>query len=164
MDCSGWVLVLVSIGSAVLWWLPDIELADLDNMAYALPDKPSVAVLSFDNLSADKEQEYFSDGITEDIITDLSKISGLFVVARNSTFSYKGQPVMVRQVAEELGVRYILEGSVRRTEDEIRVTARLIDALRGTHVWAERYDNELKDIFRCSHKSHNRWQKHWQLQ
>jgi adenylate cyclase len=98
-------------------------------------------------MSSDAEQEYFSDGITEDIITDLAKISGLFVVARNSTFTYKGQAVKIRQVAEELGVRYVLEGSVRRAQDKIRITAQLIDALTGNHIWAERYDRELKDVF-----------------
>jgi len=143
------VLALVAGGGA-WWWQAqqsEVERADPAKMAYALPDKPSIAVLPFDNLSADKEQEYFSDGITEDIITDLSKISGLFVVARNSTFTYKGQPVKVRQVAEELGVRYVLEGSVRRADDKIRITAQLIDALSGNHLWAERYDRELKDVF-----------------
>jgi TolB-like protein len=141
---------LVIVGGLTSWlkpWRSDVERADPAKMAYALPDKPSVAVLPFENLSADKEQEYFTDGVTEDIITDLSKISGLFVVARNSTFTYKGQPVKVRQVAEELGVRYVLQGSVRRAEEKIRITAQLIDALQGNHLWAERYDRELKDVF-----------------
>jgi len=141
---------LVIVGGFISWlqpWKSEVERADPAKMAYALPDKPSIAVLPFDNLSADKEQGYFSDGVTEDIITDLSKISGLFVVARNSTFTYKGQPVKVRQVAEELGVRYVLQGSVRRAEGKIRITARLIDALQGNHLWAERYDRELKDVF-----------------
>ncbi len=119
----------------------------MGNATLTLPDKPSIAVLPFDNLSPDKEQAYFSDGVTEDIITDLSKISGLFVVARNSTFTYKDKPVKVRQVAEELGVRYVLQGSVRRAEEKIRITAQLIDARKGTHLWAERYDRELKDVF-----------------
>ena len=139
------------VASGLIAWLQfgkaDFESADLDKMAYALPDKPSIAVLPFDNLSADAEQDYFSDGITEDIITDLSKVSGLFVVARNSTFTYKGQAAKVGQVAEELGVRYVLEGSVRRSGNTIRVTAQLIDALAGNHLWAERYDRELEDIF-----------------
>ena len=116
-------------------------------MAFPLPDKPSIAVLPFVNMSEDPKQEYFSDGMTEDLITDLSKISGLFVIARNSTFTYKGKVVKVKQVAEELGVRYVLEGSVRRAGDEIRINAQLIDALSGHHLWAERYDRELKDIF-----------------
>ena len=141
---------LVIVGGFISWlqpWKSEVERADPAKMAFALPDKPSIAVLPFDNLSADKEQGYFSDGVTEDIITDLSKISGLFVVARNSTFTYKGQPVKVRQVAEELGVRYVLQGSVRRAEEKIRITAQLIDALQGNHLWAERYDRELKDVF-----------------
>jgi adenylate cyclase len=98
-------------------------------------------------MSGDPEQEYFSDGITEDVITDLSKLSGLFVIARNSTFTYKGKPVKIRQVAEELGVRYVLEGSVRRAGDQVRITAQLIDATTGGHVWAERYDGALTDVF-----------------
>jgi TolB-like protein/class 3 adenylate cyclase len=141
---------LVIVGGLTLWmqlWKPDVELADPTKMAYPLPDKPSVAVLSFENLSANKEQEYFSDGVTEDIITDLSKVSGLFVIAHNSSFTYKGQPVEVRQVAEELGVRYVLQGSVRRAENKIRITAQLIDALKGNNIWAERYDRELRDVF-----------------
>jgi adenylate cyclase len=112
-----------------------------------LPDKPSIAVLAFDNLSGDPEQEYFSDGLSEEIITALSKINELFVIARNSSFSYKGKPVKIKQVAEELGVRYVLEGSVRKDEDRVRITAQLIDALDGHHLWAERYDRHLKDIF-----------------
>jgi adenylate cyclase len=115
-------------------------------MAYPLPDKPSIAVLAFVNMSGDPEQEYFSDGLTEEIITTLSKVSELFVIARQSTFTYKGKPVKVKQVAEELGVRYVLEGSVRKSKDRVRVTAQLIDALTGHHLWAEAYDRELKDI------------------
>ena len=141
------VVVLLGAGSAWLWWPSDTERAALSRMAYALPDRPSIAVLPFDNMSNDPEQEYFSDGISEDIITDLSKISGLFVVARNSSFTYKGTPVKIRQVAEDLGVRYVLEGSVRRSGDHIRINTQLIDALEGDHLWAERYDRELKDIF-----------------
>jgi adenylate cyclase len=112
-----------------------------------LPEKPSIAVLPFDNLSEDPEQEYFSDGITEEIITALSKVPKLFVIARNSTFTYKDKPVKVQQVSEELGVQYVLEGSVRKAGDEIRITAQLIDALNGHHLWAERYDRTLDDIF-----------------
>jgi len=126
---------------------PSIEPASVDKMALPLPDKPSIAVLAFDNLSGDPEQEYFSDGITEDIITSLSKSDQLFVIARNSTSTYKGKPVKVKQVAEELGVRYVLEGSVRKSEDQVRITAQLIDATAGHHLWAERYDRDLKDIF-----------------
>jgi adenylate cyclase len=112
-----------------------------------LPDKPSIAVLPFDNLSNDPEQEYFSDGLAEDLITDLSKISGLFVIARNSAFAFKGQPIDVRRVAEELGVRHVLEGSVRKAGGKVRINAQLIDAASGGHIWAERYDGELEDIF-----------------
>lgn len=124
-----------------------VEPASLDKMLYQLPDKPSIAVLPFDNLSGDKAQEYFSDGITEEIITALSKVPKLFVIARNSTFTYKGKPVKVKQVSEELGVRYVLEGSVRKVENQVRITAQLIDAIKGYHLWAERYDRDLKDIF-----------------
>ena len=116
-------------------------------MAFPLPDKPSVAVLPFVNMSRDPEQEFFSDGMTEEIITALSKVPQLFVIARNSTFTYKGKPVKVKQVSEELGVRYVLEGSVQKSGDRVRITAQLIDALSGHHLWAERYDRDLKDIF-----------------
>jgi TolB-like protein/Flp pilus assembly protein TadD len=116
-------------------------------MKYPLPDRPSIAVLPFLNMSKDPDQEYFSDGITEDLITDLSKISGVMVIARNSTFPYKGKPVKIKQVAEDLGVRYILEGSVRKAGDEVRINAQLIDALTGHHLWAERYDGSMKDVF-----------------
>ena len=113
----------------------------------SLPDKPSIAVLPFANLSGDPEQEYFSDGITEDLITDLSKISGLFVISRNSVFLYKGKAVKPEQVSRELGVRYLLEGSVRKAGNQVRITAQLVDATTGYHLWADRYDRELQDIF-----------------
>jgi adenylate cyclase len=112
-----------------------------------LPDKPSIAVLPFDNMSGDPEQEYLADGISEDLITALSKIRWFFVIARNSTFTYKDQAVEVTQVAKELGVRYVIEGSVRKAGNRVRVTAQLIDAMTGRHVWAERYDRDLTDIF-----------------
>ncbi len=112
-----------------------------------LPDKPSIAVLPFDNMSGDPEQEYFSDGITEDIITDLSQVSGLFVIARNSTFTFKGKPVHVKEVSRKLGVRYVVEGSVRKAGNRVRVTAQLIDGITSGHVWADRYDRDLEDIF-----------------
>jgi len=112
-----------------------------------LPDKPSIAVLAFDNLSGDPEQEYFSDGIAENIITALSKVGELFVIARNSSFTYKGKPVKVQQIGRELGVRYVLEGSVQKSGDRVRITSQLIDARNGQHLWAEKYDRELKDIF-----------------
>jgi len=115
--------------------------------ALPLPDKPSIAVLPFTNMSGDREQEYFSDGITEDLITALSKLPVLFVIARNSTFTYKGKAVKVQQVGRELGVQYVLEGSVRKAGNQVRVTAQLADATTGDHVWAERYDRPLQDIF-----------------
>ena len=116
-------------------------------MAFPLPDRPSIAVLPFDNLSQDPEQEYFSDGLTEEIIAALSSVPKLFVIARNSTYTYKGKPVKVQQVSEELGVQYVLEGSVRKGGDKIRITAQLIDAITGKHLWAKRYDRNLDDIF-----------------
>jgi len=112
-----------------------------------LPDKPSIAVLPFLNMSGDPEQEYFSDGMSEDITTALSQSSNMFVIARNSTFAYKEKPVNVQQVARELGVRYVLEGSVRKVGHRVRITAQLIDATTGHHLWAERYDRDLEDIF-----------------
>jgi adenylate cyclase len=117
------------------------------DIAPSIPDKPSIAVLPFDNMSGDAEQEYFSDGMSEDLITDLSKISGLFVIARNSSFAYKGKPTKVQQISRELGVRFVLEGSIRKAGNRIRITAQLIDADSGGHLWAERFDRELTDIF-----------------
>jgi len=116
-------------------------------LAFPLPDKPSLAVLPFDNLSGDSSQDYFSDGITESIITALSNLSNFFVIARNSTFTYKGKPVKVQQVAEDLGVRYVLEGSVRKAGDKVRINAQLVDATTGHHLWAERFDGTFGDIF-----------------
>ncbi len=116
-------------------------------LAPARPDAPSIAVLPFANMSGDAEQEYFSDGITEDVITDLSRLSGLLVIARNSTFTYKGRATDVRQVGRELGVSHVLEGSVRRTGDRLRITAQLLEAATGHHLWAERYDRRIEDVF-----------------
>ncbi|HMD66295.1 MAG TPA: adenylate/guanylate cyclase domain-containing protein, partial [Stellaceae bacterium] len=113
----------------------------------ALPDKPSIAVLPFANMSGDPEQEYFADGMVEEIITALSRIRWLFVIARNSSFTYKGQAIDVKQVGRELGVRYVLEGSVRKAGGRVRITAQLIDALSGTHLWADRFDGSLEDVF-----------------
>jgi adenylate cyclase len=113
----------------------------------ALPDKPSIAVLPFENLSGDPNQEYFADGVSEDIITELTRFSDLFVIARNSSFKYKGKAVDLRQVGRELGVRYVLEGSIRRSGDRVRISAQLVDSGTGAHRWAERYDRELKDVF-----------------
>lgn len=121
--------------------------ADDDAAELPLPDRPSIAVLPFDNLSGEAQQEYFIDGITEDVITELSRFRSIFVIARNSSFSYKGKVVDVRRVAKQLGVRYVLEGSIRRADQRIRVAAQLVDALSGAHVWAERYDRALDDLF-----------------
>ena len=148
---AGAIAVLVAIIGVAVWKFylrpPPIEPALIEKMPFALPDKPSIAVLPFDNLSGDPEQEYFSDGLTDEIIAVLSKVPKLFVIARNSTFTYKGKPVKVQQVSEELGVRYVLEGSVKKAGDKIRITAQLIDALSGHHLWAEQYDRNLDDIF-----------------
>src|SRR5262245_49658263 len=116
-------------------------------MALALPDKPSIAVLAFDNLSGDPEQGYFVDGMVEEIITALSRIRWLFVIARNSSFTYKGRAVDVKQVGRELGVLYVLEGSVRRAGNRIRISAQLLDATTGAHLWADRFDAQLADVF-----------------
>jgi TolB-like protein len=143
------MLIVVMVASLKLWLYlsPEMDPASEEKMAYPLPERPSIAVLPFVNLTGDPSQEYLSDGITENIITVLSEVPQLFVIARNSTFAYKGKPVKVQQVAEDLGVRYVLEGSVARSGDRIRVTAQLIDALNGHHLWTERYDRELKDLF-----------------
>ena len=121
--------------------------ASLPSAPLSLPDKPSIVVLALQNMSADPEQDYFADGIAEDIITDLSKVSGLLVIARNSAFAYKGRAADLRQVCRELGVRHALEGSVRKAGNRVRITTQLIDGTTGGHVWAERYDRELTDIF-----------------
>src|SRR5262249_3467455 len=112
-----------------------------------LPDKPSIAVLPFQNLSGDPEQEYFADGMAEDIITELSRYPDLFVVARNSSFTYRGKTIRVTEVARELGVQFVLEGSVRRDSNRVRITAQFVDALSGNHLWAQRYDRSLEDLF-----------------
>jgi TolB-like protein/class 3 adenylate cyclase len=146
-------VLIVGAAAVVIWNVyfrpapPVEELAVEPIRSLELPDKPSIAVLPFVNMSGDPEQEYFSDGITEDLITDLSKISGLFVIARNSVFVYKGKGVKTAEVGRELGVRYVLEGSVRKANDRVRITAQLVDANTGGHLWAERYDRDLKDIF-----------------
>jgi len=123
---------------------PKPSVAEID---LSLPDKPSIAVLPFNNMSGDPEQEYFTDGVSEDVITELSRFRSLFVIARNSSFTYKGRAVDVRTVAKELGVRYVLEGSIRKAANRIRVTAQLIDSLTGNHIWAEKYDRVLEDVF-----------------
>jgi TolB-like protein/class 3 adenylate cyclase len=150
--------LILGAGAMAIWHFllrsapPPVEVASVEKMAFKLPDKPSIAVLPFVNMSEDPKQEYFSDGMTEDLITDLSKISGLFVIGRNSTFTYKGKTVKTRQVAEELGVRYVLEGSVRRAGEKVRINAQLIDATTGHHLWAERYDGNTNDIFALQDK------------
>ena len=142
------LLLAVAVG---IWQFyirrPTIEPASVEKMAYPLPDKPSIAVLPFENISSDPEQDLIVDGITDSIITGLSQVPDLFVVARNSTLSYKGKPVKIRQVSEELGVRYVLGGSVQKAGDRLRINAHLIDATKGNHLWAKGYDRELKDLF-----------------
>ncbi len=147
---SGTIAALIVIAGAAAWnayFSPPIEPASLKKMALELPDKPSIAVLPFVNIGGDTELGYFGDGLAEEIITSLSKLPNLFVISRNSVFTYKGRSVNVNKVAEALGVRYVLEGSIRKAEDKIRITAQLIDALSGHHLWAERYDRNLKEIF-----------------
>jgi adenylate cyclase len=148
----GAVLAIV-IAAAVAWNFllrpaPRLkEVASIERMAFPLPDKPSIAVLPFVNMSGDPQQEYIADGISENIIAALSKIPDLFVIARNSTFYYKGKPLKVQQVAEELGVRHVLEGSIQRSGDRIRITAQLVDAIKGHHLWSEKYDRDMRDLF-----------------
>ena len=145
------VVLVVAAGAWAIWNFyfrpPAIEPASIEKMAYPLPDKPSIAVLPFDNLSGVPDQDYLADGITENIITALSYIPEIFVIARNSTFTYKGKAVKAQEVAEDLGVRYILEGSVQRAGDRVRIMAQLIDAASGRHLWADRYDRGLQDLF-----------------
>ncbi len=143
-------IILVAISLAIwrgYFYTPSGRVASVERMALPLPDKPSIAVLPFVNMTDDPRQESFCDGLSEEIITTLSKIPKLFVIARNSTFTYKGKPVKVQQVAEELGVQYVLEGSVRKAGEQVRISAQLNDALTGRHLWAERYDRNPKDIF-----------------
>jgi len=128
--------------------------------ALPLPDKPSIAVLPFANLSGDPEQEYFADGMVEEIITALSRIRWLFVIARNSSFTYKGQSIDVKEVGRDLGVRYVLEGSVRKAGGRVRITAQLIDAQSGTHIWADRFDGSLEDVFDLQDKVVERRRRH----
>ena len=141
---AGALAVLVVIIGVGVWNFyfrpPPIEPASLDKMAFPLPEKPSIAVLPFANMSEDPKQEYLCDGITEQITTTLSKVPSMFVIARTSSFVYKNKPVKVLQVSQDLGVRYVLEGSVQRSGDRVRITAQLIDAIDGKHIWAQRYD------------------------
>ena len=142
------LLIAVAVG---IWQfyvrLPSVEPASMERMAYPLPEKPSIAVLPFNNLSGDPSKEYLGDCITENIITALSKIPEMFVISRTSTDTYKGRSVKTQQVSEELGVRYVLEGSIQKADNRIRVTAQLIDAITGLHLWADRYDRNINDFF-----------------
>ena len=149
---SAAALVLMVIAAGIIWFtfgqresVATLSLAESTDLA--LPDMPSIAVLPFMNIGNEVEHSYFSDGITDDLITDLSKLSGLFVISRNSTFRYKGRAVDAKQVANQLGVRYILEGSVRRIDNRVRVNTQLIDGISGGQLWAERYDGDLQDVF-----------------
>jgi len=146
-----WAVVVLGIVAAGIWKIflspTSIEVASVDRMKFPLPDEPSIAVLPFVNMSEDPKQEILCDVITEAIITALSRVPRMFLISRNSTFTYKGKAVKVKQVSEELGVRYVLEGSVQRSGDRIRIKAQLIDCLTGHHLWAENYDREVKDVF-----------------
>lgn len=143
------LVTLLAMGAAGWWWLqtPAMEIASTTENSLELPDKPSIAVLPLSNISDDSEQEYFAAGLTEDIITDLGRLENLFVIARNSSFSYKDRSVKARQIAEELGVKYILEGSVQRSGEKVRINVQLIDAPQEFQVWAERYEGKLQNIF-----------------
>ena len=145
------VLLVAIVGaffiSNIYFGPPPIESASVDKMAYPLPDKPSVVVLPFENMSGNPEEDYFSDGLTEQIITTLSRYPRLFVIARQSAYHYKGKSVEIKKVAEDLGVQYVLKGGVQKSGDNVRINAQLIDAISGSYIWSERYDKELKDIF-----------------
>jgi adenylate cyclase len=155
-----WVVLIALIGVVlgsvgfVIWktyWTPSgSQLVSLKKMAFPLPDKPSIAVLPFANMTGDAGQEFLVDGLTDNLITTLARVPQLFVIARNSTFVYKGKGVKAQQVAEELGIQYVLEGSVQRSGDKVRVTAQFIDALNGRHLWAEHYDRDMKDLFQLT--------------
>ena len=140
-------IVVAFFISNIYFGPPPIESASVDKMAFPLPDKPSIVVLPFDNLSGDPKEDYFSDGITEQIITTLSRYPRLFVIARQSAFRYKDKPANIQKVAEDLGVQYVLKGGVQKSDDRVRITVQLIDAISGSYIWSERYDKEVKDIF-----------------
>jgi len=147
---AGVVTLCIAIGAVLAWlepWRPKEEPASIDNMAFPLPDEPSIAVLPFSNLSNDPEHEYFSDGLTANVITSLSQLPNVVVIARDSMLNYRDRPAEIRHVAEELGIRYVLNGSFQRTAERVRVYAQLIDALTGQHLWAGRFDNPWSDIF-----------------
>jgi len=147
------IIVLLIVAGGLIGWniylhqSKKVEPASVDKMAHPLPDKPSIAVLPFDNLSGNPEDESIADGISDSIITALSKTPKMFVISRNSAFTYKGKPVKVGQVSEELGVRYVLEGSLQKSNDQLRINVQLIDAIAGNHLWAEKYDRNMQDIF-----------------
>jgi adenylate cyclase len=147
------IVILVVVAGGLIGWniylqqSKKVEPASVEKMAFALPDKPSIAVLPFKNLSGDPKQDYFSDGLTDQISSTLSRLRTLFVISSSSTATYKGKPVKIQKVAEDLGVKYVLEGSVQRSADRIRITAQLIDATTGHQIWTERYNREQKDIF-----------------
>jgi adenylate cyclase len=138
-----WRLRMNASGSAAAPIEPPVD----STQAPALPDKPSIAVLPFENMSGDPEQEYFADGMVEEIITALSRFKWLFVIARNSSFTFKGKAVDIKEIGRRLGVRYVLEGSVRKALGKVRITGQLIDAVTGTHIWADRFERDLTDIF-----------------
>jgi len=146
------IILLLVAGGLVSWNIylqqsKKVQPASVENMAYPLPEKPSIAVLPFDNMSGDPEQDYIADGLTENIITGLSQVPEMFVIARNSVFTFKGKPVKIKQVSEELGVKYVLEGSVQKSGDSLRVNAQLVDALKGHHLWSEKYDRKMENFF-----------------
>jgi TolB-like protein len=142
------VLVASGIGYWTKAYLLQEEPALAKHLAFTLPNKPSLVVLPFNNISNDKEQEYFADGMTDDLLTGLSKLPALFLISRNTSFTYKNKSIKVREIAEELGVRFVLEGSVRRSGNIVRINVQLIDALSGGHIWAEKYDGDMADIFK----------------
>ena len=143
------LVALIVVSAGAYWWAqrPDFAPADPEKMTYAPDEQPSIAVLAFDNLTGDPQQEYLSDGISEDIIAELARLPGVLVIARNSSFVYKGEPVDIRKIAEEQSVRYVLEGSLQQSEDVIRVTAQLVDAISGHHVWAKKFDRPRREFF-----------------
>jgi TolB-like protein/DNA-binding winged helix-turn-helix (wHTH) protein len=149
LTTAGFALIAgIVLTARHLWFRPQAPSASIQATAPPLPDIPSIAVLPFANLSRDPDQEYFSDGITDDLITDLSRLPNLFVIARTSSFAYKGKAETVQQVGRELGVKYVLEGSVRRAGDQVRINVQLVDAITGNQVWAQRHDRQLRDIFK----------------
>jgi TolB-like protein/class 3 adenylate cyclase len=155
MGLAAGALLLIVLAALAAWmrpWQPAVEAASVERMAFPLPDKPSIAVLPFKNMSTSPGQDYFVDGLTDDLITDLSKIAGLFVIARDSVFQFKGHDPKVRDVAERLGVRYVVDGAVRRAENAVRVNVQLTDATTGRQLWADRYDGSLDDIFAVQDK------------